>query len=350
MIIVILAFFLCGCQFKKQQERDDREALREFFFRFDNNRYTYRGCLIFDSAQELTGLILNTVEEDRLLALRQERSDFLEVIRVAVREISHIDNEISEIESEGRIKSAQRDQLRRERATELNMLWKETVAATDRRFMERARRFQVALATRMTERGVSILSEPVLLEPPEAAKIFEEESRRRGFWASDEDWLQSQLEAWKVYEQVWRQTRSRIRREIEKVQTESLAKLLEIEESLLRDDKKVSELQTKREKLTKPLSEALDAIARIDFLLVEMCQKCAVNLKEIWEKGSVTNASQSGGVVRLPARKLTQGRYFLLFEDGLGMLHLGVAEMSEPGEADNVVPFDSIRPFYEIFR
>ena len=325
--LVAVAFFLLftGCDSRKMDSQNSQT--REVFFEFDAARYSFRGCRNFGSAAEFKAALLAIVGTEKFTELKRERLDFLQVARVAMREIVLIDQEVAALESVRREKSAQIEELRRSRSAEINKLWSDAVAATDQRFAERARRFQVMLAARMMERGVGNLSEPVLLEPPEAAANFESESRSRGFWPQDEQWLKRQLEAWKVYEEAWRQARSRIRREVEKVWTDSMGRLLEAEESAARDEDKASQLSTRRQGLATPLSEALEAVAGINLQIAELFQDCTEEFLRMWDSAvSCCEVVESDGTVRLAPRDGVKNRCYILFEDSVGMLHLAAVD------------------------
>jgi hypothetical protein len=275
---------------------------------------------------------------------------------VASEEISLIDKELTSLESSGREKTAKFEELQRARSAEVNSLWSSAVSATDKRFAERARRFQVMLATRMMERGVVLFAQPVLLEPQEAAKIFEAESKKRGYWNEDEKWLQRQLVAWNVYEEAWRQARTRIRREVEKTRTDSLAKLLQLEEAHLRDAEKGSLLRARREQLLIPLREAWQAVAKIEKDIALIFHDCVSEFFDLWAATPCDAITSTKSGLQILTKDGQGNLCFLLFEDAAGMQFFDVFDardgLREPNNISKNVRERNLspRPFFEILK
>ncbi len=251
--------------------------------------------------------------------LRRESADYAEVARVASREIAATHAEIEALR-EGLDKTSDKlALLRRQRSAEINQLWSRAVAPLDARFAERARRFQVMLATRVRDRGGHWPEDSPLLEPAAARDLFERLSRPSLTWAEDSRWLETQWSAWQVYEEVWREARARIRQECEKLRTETSDHLATAEETLSQNEEKINQLELRAAELQRPLWEAQAAIHEI---LARRTRELVYCLPEIYAalaESAIASFDTSETTHQIAAKYLTKNSFLLLLlEDEVG--------------------------------
>lgn len=210
--------------------------------------------------------------------LRRERDDFMEVVRVARREIAAVERE-RQAHTESLQKAlTQIDALRRDRAAEVNLLWSRAVAPLDARFAERARRFQVMLATRIRDRGGDWPADTPLMEPAAARELFERQSRAMNTWSEDETWLEGQWRGWRIYEQAWREARARIRSQSELLRSETFDRLTNAEATIAQNEERIAQLDAREQELRRPLAQALTAALELQTLRLREAERCTSEL------------------------------------------------------------------------
>ncbi len=345
--ILILSSIMVSCSCQKNEKA--LLAKRTLVFKYDTSRFAYRGCLQLDSKRDLPQFLYKVLDKDIYSKLIQERTDFLEVARVASREISYIDEELAQINSTKEVRSKELEENKRIYSAEINHLWNKAVSVVDQRFAERARRFQVMLSDRMKERGVQLFPHSNLLEPHEAAQIFERESRNRGYWNEDELWLKQQIEAWKIYEDLWRLARVRIRKEIEKVRTESSAKIVELEEILLRQTERASLLNSRKEQMAKPLKEAFVMLAQVELKILQELLKCSDELYQLCNEVAECVVNVTDGLLYFHQKSRFQKYVVVVFEDSTGLPNFAIISPETNTSNQNTIPL-TIRPIVELLR